>query len=194
MIITKQMIESLESCAESAPDIEAFIAAHGDNREFNFVVDTLIAEGMRKWALWLRGKKLDFMKMSDDFRFGGYRVTNPLNQEVTLCETIEQAQATRHAIKQYFLVSEAHRFAANQEIEHENGDVTWLPVDLDACEYEDRYQVFNQATGTYELCETLADAKAKFAEIKEQCAEQNVQAIQQQIISGDESAWVTVKE
>lgn len=190
MIITKQMIESLESCAESAPDIEAFIAAHGDNREFNFVVDTLIAEGMRKWALWLRSKKLDFMKMSDDFCYGSYQVTNPLTQEVTLCETIEQAQAARHALKQYFIIAEASRFAANQEIEHENGDVTWLPVDLDTCEDEDKYQVFNQATGAYELCKTLAAAKAKFAEIKEQCAEQNVPQIQQQVTSGDgESLW-----
>ena len=194
MIITKQMIESLDSCAESAPDIESFIAAHGDNREFNFVVDTLTSEGFRKWALWLRSKRIDFMRMADDFCYGGYRVTNPLTQETTQCETIEQAQAARHALKQYFIIAEASRFAANEEIEHENGDVTWLPVDLDACEYEDKYQVFNQATGTYELCDTLAAAKAKFAEIKEQCAEHNVQQIQQQISSGGESAWITVKE
>lgn len=190
MIITKQMMMDMGICSAS---FDEGVALGLDGMKFDDAIQTFRAAGHTKWAAWLRAHRADIILASDNFRFGGYRVTNPLTQEVTLCETIEQAQATRHAIKQYFLVAEAHRFAANQEIEHDNGDVTWLPVDLDACEYEDRYQVFNQATGTYELCETLAAAKAKFAEIKEQCAEQNVPQIQQQIISGDESAWVTNK-
>lgn len=191
MIITKQIMLDMGICSASFDD---GVALGLDGMEFDDAIQTFRAAGHTKWAAWLRAHRADIILASDDFCYGGYRVTNPLTQEVTLCETIEQAQAARHALKQYFIIAEASRFAANEEIEHENGDVTWLPVDLDACEYEDKYQVFNQATGTYELCDTLAAAKAKFAEIKEQCAEHNVQQIQQQISSGGESAWITVKE
>lgn len=189
MIITKQMMIDIGACT---PGFDDGVALGLDGMEFGAAIQSLKEAGHPKWAAWLRSRRTSVIAASEDMVFGKYRTTHPITYEQVEHLTIEQAQAARHAIKQYFLVTEAHRFTVNQEIEHENGDVTWLPVDLDVCEYEDRYQVFNQATGTYELCETLAAAKAKFSEIKEQCAEQNVPQIQQQIISGDEFAWTVV--
>jgi glutathionyl-hydroquinone reductase len=55
----------------------------------------------------------------------------------------------------------------NKEILHPNGDVTWMPVNMETEVEEGVYQVFNTLTGLYEKCETLAQAKEKYAELAE---------------------------
>lgn len=52
-----------------------------------------------------------------------------------------------------------------QEIEHPNGDVTWLSVDINTLTDDHVYQVFNTFTGQHERCETLALAKEKHSEL-----------------------------
>ena len=52
-----------------------------------------------------------------------------------------------------------------EEITHLNGDVTWVPVNIETATKETTYQVFNTFTGQHEHCETLMLAKEKHAEL-----------------------------
>lgn len=60
------------------------------------------------------------------------------------------------------------RLFAVRQIEHENGDVTWMPVDLDTFTDEDQFQVFNTFTGQHEYFGDLTSAKARWDELKQQ--------------------------
>jgi hypothetical protein len=60
------------------------------------------------------------------------------------------------------------RLFAVRQIEHENGDTTWIPVDLDGCTEEDQFQVFNTFTGEHEYFGDLASAKVRWDALKQQ--------------------------
>lgn len=62
----------------------------------------------------------------------------------------------------------SERLFAVRQIEHENGDATWVPVDLDTFTEEDQFQVFNTFTGKHEYFDNLAAAKARWDELKQQ--------------------------
>lgn len=58
------------------------------------------------------------------------------------------------------------RLFAVRQIEHENGDVTWLPVDLDTFTDEDQFQVFNTFTGQHEYFDNITAAKSRWDMLK----------------------------
>ena len=58
-------------------------------------------------------------------------------------------------------------FAVNQ-FEHDNGDTTWFPVDLDTFTEDGQFQVFNTFTGQHEYFENLISAKTRWAYLKQQ--------------------------
>ncbi len=80
------------------------------------------------------------------------------------------------------------RLFAVRQIEHENGDVTWIPVDLDIFTDEDQFQVFNTFTGQHEYFDNITSAKNRWDELKQeitlifnQSVEVNVQKFTQRI-------------
>lgn len=62
----------------------------------------------------------------------------------------------------------SERLFAVRQIEHENGDTTWVPVDLDTFTEDDQFQVFNTFTGEHEYFDNIAAAKARWDELKQQ--------------------------
>lgn len=62
----------------------------------------------------------------------------------------------------------SERLFAVRQIEHDNGDTTWVPVDLDTFTEDDQFQVFNTFTGTHEYFDNIAGAKARWDELKQQ--------------------------
>lgn len=62
----------------------------------------------------------------------------------------------------------SERLFAVRQIEHDNGDTTWVPVDLDTFAEDDQFQVFNTFTGLHEYYGDLVSAKARWNELKQQ--------------------------
>ena len=62
----------------------------------------------------------------------------------------------------------SERLFAVRQIEHDNGDTTWVPVDLDTFTEDDQFQVFNTFTGEHEYFGDIAGAKARWDELKQQ--------------------------
>jgi hypothetical protein len=62
----------------------------------------------------------------------------------------------------------SERLYAVRQIEHENGDTTWIPVDLDTFTEDDQFQVFNTFTGEHEYYGNIAEAKARWDDLKQQ--------------------------
>lgn len=62
----------------------------------------------------------------------------------------------------------AERLFAVRQIEHENGDVSWQPVDLDTFAEDDQFQVFNTFTGQHEYFDNLTGAKARWDALKQE--------------------------
>jgi hypothetical protein len=57
-----------------------------------------------------------------------YQIFNPQTGTHTRCSSDEEAKAMTLEIAKHVL--QAHVISANKEIVHENGDVTWEPVDF----------------------------------------------------------------
>jgi len=64
------------------------------------------------------------------------------------------------------------RLFAVRQIEHENGDTSWQPVDLDTFTEEDQFQVFNTFSGEHEYFSDLISAKARWDELKQEIIKQ----------------------
>ena len=62
----------------------------------------------------------------------------------------------------------SERLFAVRQIEHDNGDVTWVPADLDTFTNDDQFQVFNTFTGQHEYFDNIVDAKARWDDLKQQ--------------------------
>lgn len=58
------------------------------------------------------------------------------------------------------------RLFAVRQIEHDNGDTTWIPVDLDTWTEDDQFQVFNTFTGQHEYFDNVSEAKSRWDELK----------------------------
>ena len=62
----------------------------------------------------------------------------------------------------------SERLFAVRQIEHDNGDTTWVPVDLDTFTEDDQFQVFNTFTGLHEYYDSIVTAKARWDSLKQQ--------------------------
>lgn len=196
MIITSDMLDRLPKCSNlidgklPIEHLHDFVANHGGSWEFSFVVDTLKDDGFRFTSRWVNAQHIALLKMSDSFAWGNYRVRNLLTGEYSEHETYANALLAQKADADLYVATKASYFAVNQEIEHDNGDVTWLAVDPETFSEEDRYQVFDHKTGTYTLCETIAEAKERIVQIKNEIVEAGMSPVERcmSCASGD-TAW-----
>jgi hypothetical protein len=88
-------------------------------------------------------------------------------------------------------------FVVNHVVINENGDHVWAVIDLETTTETNNFQVFNPATGQYVFCNTIEEAKATFADIKNQILNGFYVQVQQLITgtSGDtdgDAAWFSV--
>lgn len=94
-------------------------------------------------------------------------VVNPFSGERAEFDNEAMANAKAGKIRAAILAQEYRRFTAVKEIV--NGqDVTWVPIDLDSAVEESVYHVFNTLTGQHERAESLAAAKTRMGEIKQE--------------------------
>lgn len=194
MIITKEMICAVDACASSMPDLDAYIALYGEDKDFK-EIKRIILRDHPEWAYlvqWLMTKVPAFIQMGEHSFVSEYRVLH-VSGEFSYHTSIEDAitakkeeilNQTTHIIDQAIIVHEE---------KHDNEDITWHIVDVLNCPDDGNFQVFNPLTGSHEKVIGKENAVNKQKEIKNAIISGYVISIEQKITNplGD-VAWVSV--
>lgn len=199
MIITSDFLNSFlkgvfSGCDEYVADVDEFLSTYGDIQTFDFIIEKLKEKNLTRWVKILTIKKYEIIKMLGDYTYGKYRVYNPITNIFIEYETLEEAQQSQDTIRQEWLKHESLRWAVNQEIDNQDGTITWKPVDWETFSEPDSYQVFVHTTGQYVFCPTVEEAKQKLKELQDAFIDAYQPKIQQQIIHADgDTAWGIVE-
>jgi hypothetical protein len=161
MILTKEFVEKL-----GCPDAEPWIEAHNfwgkttdelldaleiDNPSFFEQAQSLISNLIA----------LEILSKNDYAALDTFKVEN--KEYTSLNDVINMVNQRKLEL----LNSGAYLFYTNAIEVQDNGDETWLVVDLDTCVQEGLFAIFNPTTGIYTKANGLDNAKTTLAEIKQ---------------------------
>lgn len=181
LIITLDMMRQGDTCEEAMAEMEKYFI---ENNITEISFDEIIAYwkeiNRRDWAIWVYENKKVFEVLAsytpsseeeieateaverlNTFELIGYIVNS------VQYKTFEEAYAARQT--RLALVKEEMEklVVCSLEQKHENGDTTWIVVDLDDIQDSNYHsiKVFNPVSGRYTTHETVEDAVSKRNEV-----------------------------
>jgi hypothetical protein len=196
MIITKEFIETLgcpqadgwitENNLYGVSDTELLEQLKIKNPAFYADAEPLISA---KKGINIEYQNAIQIKESGNYSLGKYKILHDGNE--FLFETESDKVQKVLEIQNQGLLNSGNKFSVSHVIVQENGDHTWVNVDIYATDYETTFNVFNPLTGQYENCESKLEAQEKFESIKQQLLVMYKPMVKREIISssGDVS-WI----
>ena len=187
MILTKEFINSL-----GCPEADSWVTENG----LYGATDVELLEQLKlKNPLFFEQakplielRKAILIKESGSYSLGRYRLL--LESEYVYETEFEKSQKVLELQSRLF-PNIAVNFVVNHAIVEENGDHTWVNVDLYDTEYESNFNVFNPLTGQYIHSETLEEAKQTFELVKQQLLDSCTPPTQREIIGASgETSWI----
>lgn len=127
MILTKEFLEQQQACVEG---IQSCIDNNYIGMEYSDVIKSFIANDQKDYAGWLIEQKQTeaYVRLGETLTMGAYQVFNPLTGQHTRYETEELARQALVEIATEVL--KQHCPTVVQELSNENGDTTWIPVEM----------------------------------------------------------------
>jgi hypothetical protein len=194
MIITKEMICSVDACASSMPDLDAYISLYGEDKDFK-EIKRIILRDHPEWTYlvqWLMTKTPYFIKMGEHTIVEEYRISTNDGQFLYF-SSYEEAKDSK---KQEILDSIQHileQVVISHEEQHNDDNVTWHLIDLTDCPEEGNFQIFNPLTGTHEKVVSKTEALNKQSQIKDNIIQGYFVLVEQKITNSfGDVCWVSV--
>lgn len=195
MIITEKIIDLIE--CDDAPAWMADNNAYGMTEKQ--VLDLLKSQNSNFYEPaksvfeWIRGSVI---KESGAYTVNEYKIISIDGTELTYLNETDLKDGMFIERKK-ILNSVNPNFSVNFVQTNENGDQTWLPVDMETWETEGLFKVFNPVTGLYLDCESISDAKNSLKQAMQEVLNAFMVNVQQNITgtSGDtkgDSGWVAM--
>ena len=195
MIITQAMVEFLGGCESGLVFMRSYSPMFPNGIEFQKAVEIVNALGKDELVENLMSNKGKYIRMSDKYTKGGYRYFCLRCSEATYFDNLEQANSHRDAKRAEDFNAEIPKYTIAQEIECDNGDVTWVAISYADLVEEDRYQVFDPMVGTHTLCKNLQAVKDFIHASIDARIDQHLNCVEQEIFSGyGDSEWVSADQ
>jgi len=186
MIIDQNVCDALNMCGEGYDLIHEYRMIH-NLPLFNFdeVLDIYKKNNRRDFAIWMLEKRNLYIQAGNytttaeedatdahelqlattlDGTISGYSFLN------TTYATIGDAQNAKQAWVNQNIVLVKETISASEEIFNENGDATWIPINMDTITELPSgsfIQLFNPVTGAHTQYSTLTEAKTAYNQIVE---------------------------
>ena len=129
MILTKEFLETQNACANG---VQAVIENNFIGQEYSNVIRGFIAINQKDFAGWLIEQKSTeaYVRGNGNIMTTGkvYQVFNPLTGTHTEYQT--ETEAKLEISKIYKEIIATHKPTVCQSISNENGDSTWISVDI----------------------------------------------------------------
>lgn len=128
MILTEEFLKIQKACNEG---IQACIENNYIGQEYSDVIRSFISTNQKDFAGWLIDQKKSetyIRSNGTEIIMGAYHVFNPLTGTHIECQTADEARNTLSRL--YKELIDLHKPSVCQSISNENGDSTWVPVEL----------------------------------------------------------------
>lgn len=187
MIVTKEFIDSL-----GCPDADAYLIENNlygvtDSELLNHLEENNILFYHQAKPL-IEEQKAEIIKSSGAYTLGRYKV---ISENEQICDTEQERNEKVLEIQNDSFSKIAVNFVVNHADIKENGDHTWINIDLDTTEYQENFNVFSPLTGQYNYCKTLEEAKNSFNLVKSELLALSTPKVQREIIGeSGEVSWI----
>lgn len=96
-----------------------------------------------------------------------YRIKDLNAETYTEFSDLQAAQQQIESNKQQFLRESPQSLVVNKIVCDEQGNTTWVPVDINSTTEEGHYNVFDPISGLNNLCTTLTEAQTLFKQVQD---------------------------